>query len=356
MGMKRGLFIALAYMMLNQAAGQAVSVKELLAAVSISSKKFDNYLSKNKFMPAGRWLQQDTMVSAYHQKIKKKKDTLQAIIRVIEKYQYGRNFSFAYQTSSFAEFNKAIKELKEQGFFCGNDSAGSNLLLQHKNILVKAGLMTDENGDTLYAFVFHHELLPPAAVIHYSEDLLQLTSHEYLAAVFGEKNVIKDYYFFSEKEISRCSVLFPRTSRQAVFIWKDEENYCNLSSLLIGGDLPVGNLKNTGGHIWENTWMSKEGIYAGMTLSNLIRQNGNDFNFYGKKSTSPYMIVPEKTGAIDFSKNVVVLGCLNPGSVKALNSSLINTGELDINYSGIYVFMYMILPSGQEVMDRHARK
>jgi hypothetical protein len=342
-------------MLQSQAAGQAISIKELLASVFISSKKFDNYLNKNKFLPAGQWLQQDTMVSAFHQRIKKKKDTLQTITRVIEKYQYGRNFSFAYQTSSQAEFNKAIKELKDQGFFCGNESSGTNLLLQHKNILVRAGLMKDENDDTLYSFIFHHEQLPPAALFQYAENLLQLTSHENLAAVFGEKNVLKDYYFFSEKEISRCSVLFPRTSRQAVFIWNDEDNYCNLSSILIGGDLPVGNLKNSADHIRENTWMSKEGIYAGMSLDNLIRLNGNDFNFYGKKSASPYMVVPEKTGAIDFSKNVVVLGCLNPGGVKALNSTLVSTGDISNDNTGIYIFMYMILPSGQEVMDREAR-
>jgi len=54
---------------------------------------------------------------------------------------------------------------------------------------------------------------------------------------FGEKNVKKDGYYFSEKELRKCSVLFANTSQQAVFIWEDQINLresllCSYSGIL----------------------------------------------------------------------------------------------------------------------------
>jgi hypothetical protein len=236
------------------------------------------------------------------------------------------------------------RELKDAGFVCGNESDSCNnpLLFQRKKISVLVNTIISD--DTLYSFLFHEEELPIPANIHYAEDLLCFTSHEYLVSVFGEKNVKKDLYYFSEKEINACSVLFPHTKRQAVFIWKDEVNLRQLSYVLLGGNMTTAGSIDYKEVIAENKWMSKEGVYSGMSLSNLTRLNGNDFKFYGKNSEFPLMVVPENTGSINFKKNMVVLGCLSLNGSPLLNKTMISSDEALGDNPGLYVFMIMLLP------------
>jgi hypothetical protein len=156
--------------------------------------------------------------------------------------------------------------------------------------------------------------------------------------------VRKDLYYFSEEEISKCSILFPNTKRQAVFIWKDEINLCELSYILIGGNMTTAGSVNYKDVIAENAWMSKEGIYSGMSLGNLARLNGNDFKFYGKNSEFPLMVVPENTGNINFKKNVVVLGCLSSNGSHLLDKTIVSTDKILEDNPGMYVFMLMLSP------------
>jgi len=325
---------------------QSLSAKEFLNVFSLSPKKFDSYLGKRKFVLIGKWFQNDTTITTYSLKTKKRaKDTV-SVTRVIETYQKNKNFSFAFNTSSRHDYTDARKELKDAGFTCGNedDSCISSLFFQRKNISVLVNTIIKGECDTLYSFLFHEEELPLATTIHYAEDLLQFSSHEYLVSVFGEKNVKKDLYYFSEKEINKCSILFPRTKRQAVFIWKDEANLCQLSSVIIGGNIPTANSINYKEVIAENNWMSKDGVYLGMSLNNLSKLNGNDFKFYGKHSEFPFMVVPENTGAVNFKKNVVVLGCLSPSGTRLLDNAIVHVNEALSDDPGMYVFMIMILP------------
>ena len=329
---------------------QSLSVKDFLNVSSLSPKKFDNYISKKKFVPINKLFQNDTLISTYSLKTKKRRGDTASVRRIIETYQKDKSFSFAFHTSSRDEYTAARKGLKEAGFFCGNESddCAAFFLYQRKNLSVLVNTII-EWDDTLYSFLFHEEELPTLANIHYAEDLLRFASHEYLVSVFGEKNVKKDLYYFSEKEINKCSVLFSHTKRQAVFIWKDEVNLCQLSYILIGGNMPTGSSINYKDVIAENAWMSREGVYSGMGLANLTRLNGNDFNFYGKNSEFPLMVVPENTGTIDFKKNVVVLGCLSLGGSPLLNKQMISADEALTDNPGLYVFMIMILPHAGDV-------
>jgi hypothetical protein len=243
------------------------------------------------------------------------------------------------------EFKENLKELKEAGFFCGNEKDTTGILFQKKKTTVLANMIRKKDDDTLYSLVINQQVLPLPDSIQFAEDLLQFYSHEYLVGVFGEKNVIRDIYYFSDKEVAKCSVLFPKTSRQAVFIWEDNVNLRKPAYLIIGGNMNAGTISNYDGIISENVWNSKDGIYSGMSLNSLIRLNGSSFKFYGKNSESPYMIVPEKTGTINFKTNRVVLGCLNPSGSRLLNNATIGADEILSDNLGIYVYMMMILPS-----------
>ena len=280
---------------------------------------------------------------AAQKKSKKKKDTLH-ITRSIETFRTKNNSSLTYFTSLKEEYAESVEELKEAGFFCGNEKDTAGILFQKKNISVLATMIIEKDDDTLYSLAINQQQLPLPDDIQFAEDLLQFYSHEYLVSVFGSVNVVKDLYYFSDKEVAKCSVLFPKTSRQAVYIWEDNINLCKPAYLIIGGNMNAGSISNYDGVISENVWNSKDGIYSGMTLNSLMKLNGNSFKFYGKNSESPYMIVPEKTGAINFKTNRVVLGCLNPGGSRLLNNATIGADEILSDNLGIYVYMMMILP------------
>ena len=345
--MRGSVLFLISFLLVCNVHSQEFSAKDFLFASSVPSKKLESYLTKNHFLPGGSKIQDGSQVNIYRylkpQKGKKRKDTLH-INRTIEILRTKDNFSFTYITSLKKEFDESLLELKESGFFCGNEKDTTGILFQRKNITVLASTLK-ETDDTLYSLVIHQQELPLPETIQFAEDLLQFYSHEYLVSFFGESNVIKDLYYFSEKDVAKCSVLFPKTSRQAVFIWEDNINLCKPAYLIIGGNMNTSTISNYDGVIGENVWNSKAGIYSGMSLNSLMRLNGNSFKFYGKNSPSPYMIVPENTGAINFKTNRVVLGCLNPSGSRLLNNSTISADEILSDNLGIYVYMMMILPS-----------
>lgn len=347
--MKRFLLLISTYACLCNVESQDLSAMDFLFSSSFSPKKFETFLSKKKYVHGATRLQQDTLVTIYTIKGSKKKNVHEPIIRKIETYQFHNNFSVGFLTSSLAEFNENKKKLTKSGFFCGNenDTEANAYLFQRRNLSVWATINRTEE-DTLYSFKFQQAELPSPEKVQYAEDLLQFYSHEWLVSFFGEKNVIKDIYYFLDKRTSKCSVLFPHSNRQAVFIWDDEINLCKPASVLVGGNITTAELQNYDGVIFENVWNSKEGVYSGMSLSNLVKLNGTDFKFYGKNSKSPYMVLPENTGALDFKKSRVVLGCLNLNGDAILNRSVVSTDEiLDYN-SSMFVFMLMILPSSSD--------
>lgn len=344
--MRGSVLCLISFLLVCNAYSQEFSAKDFLFASAVPSKKLESYLTRNHFLPGGSRVQDGNQVNIYRflkpQKNKRKKDTLN-IRRTIEIFRTKNNFSFTYITSLKNEFDESLLELKESGFFCGNEKDSTGILFQRKNITVLANTIK-EADDTLYSFVINQQELPLPETIQFAEDLLQFYSHEYLVSVFGESNVIRDLYYFSEKDVAKCSVLFPKTSRQAVFIWEDNVNLCKPAYLIIGGNMNTNTISNYDGVIGENVWNSKAGIYSGMSLNSLMALNGNSFKFYGKNSPSPYMIVPENTGSINFKTNRVVLGCLNPSS-RLLNNSTVSADEIVSDNLGIYVYMMMLLPS-----------
>jgi hypothetical protein len=349
--MRGSVLFLISFLLVCNAYSQEFSAKDFLFASSASSKKLESYLIKNHFLSGGSKIQDGNRVNIYRflkpQKNKKKKDTLN-INRTIEIFRTKNNFSFTYITSLKKEFDESLVELKESGFFCGNEKDTTGVLFQRKDITVLAKTLKETDNDTLYSLVINQQVLPLPETIQFAEDLLRFFSHEYLVSVFGESNVIKDLYYFSEKDVAKCSVLFPKTSRQAVFIWEDNVNLCKPAYLIIGGNMNASTISNYEGVIGENVWNSKAGIYSGMSLNSLMRLNGNSFKFYGKNSPSPYMIVPENTGAINFKTNRVVLGCLNPSGSRLLSNSTVSADEILSDNLGIYVYMMMILPAANK--------
>ena len=158
-----------------------------------------------------------------------------------------------------------------------------------------------------YTFILKERKLP--STVKYAEELLQFDSHEYLASFFGAQNVKKDMYYFSEKELKKCSVLFSGTKYQVVFVWGDEDNLNDLLYILVPHVLPTAGAGNNQPSTGNSEWQFKSGIYAGMNIKSLLLLNETDFNIYGSESELAFMVKPVDKGKINFKNTAVMLSC-----------------------------------------------
>jgi hypothetical protein len=160
--MRGSILFFISFLIVCNVYSQEYSAKDFLYASSLSSKKLDNYLNKKNFLPGGSRLQNDIMVNVYvvkPGKNKKKKDTLN-ITRSIETFHTKNNSSFTYITSLKDEYTESLEELKEAGFFCGNEKDTANILFQKKNISVMANMIVEKDYDTLYSLAINQQELP----------------------------------------------------------------------------------------------------------------------------------------------------------------------------------------------------
>ena len=273
----------------------------------------------------------------------KNKDTLTH--RSIDIYKNDKINYYVLHTTSKDEYADGRERLIKAGFFYDikkERSDTASMLFQKKNITIRAIRETEE-GTTGYTFLLEKKELPDPVKIRYAEDLLCFNSHEYLAGFFGAANVKKDLYYFFENEFKRCSVLFGNSSRQVVFIWNDEDNYRQLSNILISNIIHTQSSRTFDGVISINEWQLKNGIYPGMTLKELLKINEEDFEIYGNRSAMSFMIKPGSNGKIDFKKSVITLSCSNCSNEKIFNTEAVKA--LDIADKNLPVYVYSIIIS-----------
>jgi hypothetical protein len=264
----------------------------------------------------------------------------------IDKFDQNDTATIIFQTSFATEFNQLLKELSNAGFYHPEKPAmppGYFPLYQKGSITIQPSKkIVDER--LVYFFKVQRKLLPTIRDVVFAEDLLQLTSHEHLAAVFGSQNVKKDLFYFSENEMNKCSVLFPNTSMQVIVVWKDEINNQGISFLIIGGQLKEAS-PNVTYNMEYNKWRSSNGVYAGMTLRQLIELNENPVNFYGWETDQPGLLTKQNTGKIDFNKVGIQLNCLDcsPDNFYT-NNNLISSSRILNNNSRVFVSTIIIIP------------
>jgi hypothetical protein len=328
------------------ARSQPITVDDLITVSTLSPKSIDHYMNKKGFLPGRRNLQDDAMIVSFFQKRSNKFQDSTDIIRTLDIYQKENTYCYALHTSSMNEYLQGRNLLKKSGFFYdkNKDSAGVvSLMFQNKNITVVMDSSVDDAG-IQYTFLLQRKEWRRPTDIQYADELLQFDSHEYLASFFGESNVKKDVYYFSEKELKKCSILFPNSNRQAIFIWDDEANFRKLSYILISGISPTLNAAQYIGNISQNKWVLKNGIYSGMSLRELMQLNGGDFEFYGRDSEFSFLVAPKHTGEIDFKKTGIMLGCLNCTGAALLDKTTISAAEAVDKDLFLHIFYIMISP------------
>ncbi len=343
--MKRFLFVLIFQcVIVSLTLGQSLTVSDLFTLSSTPSKSIDNYLGKKGFVLAGTNADSDITTISFFQKKKSNRDA-DSVIRSVDLYKKEDCYFFTLNTSSIAEYENGCNWLKKNQFFytAGKDSSRTAAYtFQKRNYVVNAGPVINEQ-DTIYHFSVRKKQIPEIQEIQYAEDLLRFDSHEYLVSFFGERSIKKDDYYFSENELKKCSVLFPNTNQQVIFIWSDEENYSNLSYILISGILPTMSAVQYTGFVSQNKWVSKTGLYSGMSLTDLVRSNNADINFYGRNSEFSFLVDPENNGNINFKKCGVMLGCIGCGGLgDLLDKEKIGAQEVIEKNLQLYIFYLMI--------------
>jgi hypothetical protein len=287
---------------------QSFTVEDLVSLSSQPSRNIDHFMNKYGYSLFSSRFESDTAGGSYIPKAwASKKDP--GTRRSIDIYVKNDSKYFTLHTSSQTEFLYGQRYLIKKGFFYDTRkdvNKDTSLLFQKANIDVQANTGIE---DSVADYTFKLEVKKIPLAIMYAEELLQFDSHEFLASFFGSQNVKKDMYYFSEKELRKCSVLFSGTRRQAVFVWGDEDNLNNLSYILVTNVLPTKDGANANPLSGNNEWQLQNGIHDGMPIKELLKINEMDFGIYGNESELAFMVKPEKTGKIDFKKTAVMLAC-----------------------------------------------
>lgn len=346
--MKTCMFFAALVIAAPAGMAQVLSFDNLLTTTSLQQPKFDLYIFKKGFLPAGKSQHGDTIITqyTYRKVITKKGKPVDTIMRQLKRVSFKNNFSIDYFTTSQEECSAIKEKMIAAKFYC-NEAADSldapALLYQSNDVTISTSMSLIDSVPT-YSFLLYQKIFPQPEDIYYADDLLNFSSHEYLVYYFGEKNVKKDIYFLSGNEMTKCSVLFSNTPRQVVFIWMDEINRLGIANLLFGGQQRLKSTMESNNFIGESNWLFKSGIRAGMTLYELRNLNGNDFKFYGGNSANSGSIIPENGGKLDFNKEDIILGCVNCRDEKYASSKILNADDALADGRIVFVLSVILNP------------
>ncbi|RYF95850.1 MAG: hypothetical protein EOO02_22915, partial [Chitinophagaceae bacterium] len=227
---------------------QKMELKELTSLLDVPVNKLDNVLQKKGF-------RKDPFLTA-------SESASMSFVRNNKENSFTQflwlnpDNAYVYETTVASEFADLCNEIRSAGFYSPkNDSSNKQSLVYQKQVFT---IETDSRtADSTQYFVLKlsRKDLPKRRDIVFAEDLLQLDSYEYLSEMFGKDQVKNDYFFYAEDDSSRCSIIFPNTSREAIIIWKDEEHLRNINFILIGGSLRSANTAATVQAF--NGWRSK---------------------------------------------------------------------------------------------------
>lgn len=322
---------------------QSFDLDDLVRLASMPSKDIGHFMDKKGFTNSASKWDSDLAGTVFTQKIKRNKKNFDAV-RSVEMFMKDSSKYFCFHTSSSSEFAEGQKVLVKKGFLYDKKNEigkAPSLLFQKWNITVDA--TTEVSNDTAqYTFMLREKKIPEAIV--YAEDLLKFDSHEFLVSYFGEQNVKKDQYYFSEKELKKCSVLFGNSSHQVVFVWNDADNLNNLAFIMVSNIIPTVNSPRPDGELSNNEWKLRSGMHPGMSIEDLIKLNENDFEIYGNESELGLMIKPGLNGKIDFKKTAVMLNCKNCNNDKFLQKQEVSAIEVAKENLPMYVFDIIIYP------------
>lgn len=316
--------------------GQTVDLKELTGLLDMSKMKLEAHLQKRGFK---RDYYADQKLSFIRQDKKEKKFRQSFLIEPSE-----NDYVLTYQTRSADEYLKLKEELILEGFTRPLEQPGTSAVLYQRWGTRIESSIKSVDSTVWYELKATRKTLPKWKDLLYAEDLLQLDAHQYLAAVFGKENIKTDLFYFTETETNRCSVLYPNSDREVIFVWNDEQNLKDIAFILIGGSLrPKDKIENINA-VAPNSWHSKQGISCGMSLRELQKLNKEQVRFYNWHTESAGYLAPGNRGVLDFNNLSIIFNCLNCGFTNISHESVVDSYNAIEENLKVFVNSMIILP------------
>lgn len=341
------LFLPCVLQGMMNAWGQTLSLKELSSIPGTELKKLENGFSKKGFRRI--YSEQEGYAASFLREQRTKSDSLLSM-RMIH---WVDGHSFIYQTTDIIEDSLLIQEIVQEGFHFPSLAESGQTVFQKGEMVIE---YHREWRDSLlyHELKFSRKDLPKRKELVFAEDLLQLESHAHLSEVFGEENLKRDVFYFTPQDSNYCSVLFPGSSSEAVFLWNDEVNLRQISFILIGDPLhQEENKKHVA--VGYNQWRSRQRIYCGMELRELHQLNGTAVRFFNWHTESPGYSCTDNVGNVDFNRIGLVFSCLNCGYAQASNKEITDSGLALMAHQKVFVSSMIILPEKREGSNKGSR-
>lgn len=309
---------------------QKFHAKKLISSLFMKNEKFDEWVADKRFYLKAAEKIGDTTVKqfVYKPEVRKKRVT-DSVNRSMLKKDFGDYSILTYKTDSRQEVELIKSELTELGFYCLEAVEPREALpqvYQHNDETVLIWKTTTDNT-TDYSLLFEVKAFPNPQDLFFADDLACFTSQEYLSWFFGQENIKEDIYYIGPNEINHCTVLFPNTARQIVYIWSDDVNKRNPIHLLFGGQQKLKSQQETGKFIAESSWIFKSGLKPGMTLYELRVLNEANLKFYAANAEKAGNVLVENGGKINFKRQNVILNCMNCNDGKFASKGVITADE-----------------------------
>lgn len=336
--MKRTLpFLCLLFFYCSQAQKREFDLSDLVHSAFVPDEKLSSYVTKIGFK-TNKLTVLDPEQPQFINKQNKEK-----ITRLLSRQDTKEGATVAFETSSKTEYNQLKQDLQDNQFNRVSSSVATEEEFQKENIIIKVYTPIDDSSN--YRIVIDRKAMPSASELVYAEDLLTFNSHEYLVSVFGRSNVKKDTFYFSDKEFTTCSVLFPNTFSQAIFLWEDAPNYRKTSFIIIGERWNQDQtFLNTQGAA-QNKWKSRNGTFIGMSLNELVKLNNHHIELFGWNTDQPGYAALNNVGILDFRRVGIQLLCLDCKDDKYYTkTSLIKSDDLLRSQSRVYINKMILVP------------
>lgn len=342
--MKRLAWILTILIFPQLVSAQAVNLKEWVSLLNLHPNKLETHLQKKGFKPSGSWSEEEVFS-------KIKVDSNGTTTRSFRLLSGDEQPLLQYTTPSRQEFQDIQQELLSSGFHGpAHISDSTQPIVYQKENYVFSVEKEQQDSTTVYQVRASRKIIPRLKDIVYAEDLLPLDSHEYLAETFGKQNVKKDLFYLSATEAKKCTIIFPNSSRQAIFLWKDEENMRDISFVLIGDQL--NNNKNENA-ITLSDWRSSQGVYCGMSLGEIQNLNTEPISFYNWETASAGFLTPQNKGQIDFETLKPVFSCMNCSFLYVdKDVSIIQSSHALEENQKVYVASFVLLPEKKKIPAR----
>ncbi|MES2881498.1 MAG: hypothetical protein V4676_05070 [Bacteroidota bacterium] len=339
--MNRVVFIVAGMMLHQFAVGQNIGFADLTALLEMKSAKVDNHLQKKGFKKNGF----SSNDPSFHKIAQVKDVTVVRSVQVILKPQ-SREIEFT--TTSQPEWKELENEILAAGFVQTKAKTDSSSLFQKQNLLLTT-VQEIIDSTVRYSITINKKILPTVNTIIFAEDLLQIDSHEYLAEVFGKQNVLREIFFLSPTDKKNCTIIFPNSVRQAIFLWSDEESRRGVSFIIFGEQLNAKR-NNDLNVVQLSHWRSRQGVYCGMALGEIQQLNKAPLRFYNWNTESAGFMAPKNEGVIDFDLLKPVFNCMNCNFLYIDDRSEIIQSPYSLSENQkVYVAGFVVAPEKEEI-------